>query len=167
MRVFTLIALLASLSLSVQAAPASQASIEALFKVTQVEAMLEPGYANMDRMLREFINRKLRDKSLSAEARRALEALPTKFPTIIRDEIGWQKIKPLYVQLYQETFEQEEVDGILAFYASPAGQAMANKLPVLTQKALTMSASLSKSLVPKMKAVIEEAAASGKVEGKE
>lgn len=164
MRVFALAALL--VSFTVQAAPASQESVEALLSVTKTEALMDSLYSGMDQMMRQIINQTVQGKSLSAEQRHALDALPTKFVAVMREEMSWQKMKPLYVQLYCETFEQEEVDGMLAFYASPAGKALIKKMPVVMQKSLALSQSLLLSVAPKMRAAMEEAMQEAKITDK-
>ena len=164
MRVIALVALLASFA--VQAAPASQESVETLLTVTKTEAMMDSLYSGMDQMMRQGINQNLQGKSLSAEQQRALDALPEKFVAVMRGEMSWQKMKPLYVQLYRETFEQEEVDGMLAFYASPAGKALISKMPVVMQKSLVLSQSLLQSVIPKMKDAMEQAMKEAEVTGK-
>lgn len=155
MRVFALIALLASLS--AHAAPASTESVEALLAVTKVETIMDSMYAGMDQMMHQSIQQTYQGKSLSPEQQRALDAVPAKFVAVVREEMNWQKLKPLYVQLYRESFEQEEIDGVLAFYATPAGQALIQKMPVVMEKSMAISQSLLKSFIPKMSAVMEEA----------
>lgn len=155
MRAFALVTLLASLS--VHAAPASQESVEALLTVTRTEKMMDSLYSGMDQMMRQSIGQTLQGQSLSAEQQRALDVLPSKFVSVMREEMSWQKMKPLYVQLYRETFEQEEIEGMLAFYDSPAGKAVLNKMPMVMQKSLALSQSLLQSAIPKMKAAVEEA----------
>ena len=77
--------------------------------------------------------------------------------------MSWQRMKPLYVQLYQDTFEQDEVDGLLAFYTSPTGQAFLNKMPVVMQKSMALSQSLMQSALPKMTAAMKEALSEAKI----
>jgi hypothetical protein len=161
MRTLVIAALLASFG--VQAAPASQESVEALLAVTRTEAMMDSLYSGMDQLMRRSINQALQGKSLSAEQQRALDAVPTKFVAVMREEMSWQKMKPQYVQLYRETFEQEEVDGMLAFYAGPAGKALINKMPVVMQRSLVLSQSLLESVIPKMKVAVEDAMNEAKV----
>ena len=67
------------------------------------------------------------------------------------------------MQLYRDTFEQEEVDGLLVFYASPAGQAYVNKMPVVMQKSMALSQSLMQSIIPKMTAAMQDAIAEAKI----
>jgi len=164
MRVFALVAFLASFV--VQAEPASQKSVEALLTVTKVEAMMDSLYSGMDQTMRQSISQATQGKSLSAEQQRALDAVPAKFVAVMREEMSWQKMKPLYVQIYRETFDQEEIDGMLAFYASPAGKAVITKMPVVMQKSLVLSQSLTQSTIPKMVAAMEEAMREAKVTSK-
>jgi hypothetical protein len=37
----------------------------------------------------------------------------------------------VFVEVYQSAMTQEEVDGIVAFYRTPAGKAMVEKMPAL------------------------------------
>lgn len=157
MRVFAIVALMASFT--VQAAPASQDSVEALLSVTKTEAVMDSLYSGMDQMMRQTVNQTVEGKSLSAEQQHAIDTLPEKFVAIMRKEMSWQQMKPLYVRLYRETFEQEEIDGMLAFYNSPTGTALINKTPLLMQKSLTLSQELLQSAVPRMNTAIEEAMA--------
>jgi hypothetical protein len=69
--------------------------------------------------------------------------------------MSWEKMKPMYVQLYRDTFEQEEVDGLIAFYKSPAGQAYVTKMPLLMSKSMAISQSLFQSLGAKMKVAMD------------
>lgn len=161
MRVFALLALLASFA--VHAAPASQESVEALLTVTKTEALMDSLYSGMEQMMRQSIRQTSQGESLNEEQQRALDVVPAKFVAVMREEMSWQKMKPLYVQLYSETFDQEEIDGMLAFYSSPTGQAVLKKMPVVMQKSLKISQSLLQSTIPKMKAAIDDAMKEAKI----
>jgi hypothetical protein len=148
-------------SLSAHAAPASEASVENLLAATKVESLMDSMYAGMEQMMRQAIQQGAQQaaqgKPLTAEQQRFLDGAPAKFIAVARAETGWQKMKPLYVQIYRDTFEQEEVDGLLAFYTSPAGQAFVAKMPIVMQKSLALSQSLMQTLIPKMTAAMNEA----------
>ncbi len=45
-------------------------------------------------------------------------------------------LEPMYVRVYQKSFTQGEVDGMIAFYKTPAGQAVINKMPVVMQNTM-------------------------------
>ena len=53
---------------------------------------------------------------------------------LTKSRMSWEKLRPAYVKAYSETFSEEEIDGILAFYESLAGRAMQAKMPVFIQK---------------------------------
>lgn len=162
-----LLALLSLLTaLSAHAVPASRESVENLLVATKAESMMGSIYAGMEQIMRQGMAQAAQGKSLNAEQQRVLDAMPPKFIAIMREEMSWQKMKPQYVQLYVETFDQEEVDGLLAFYASPTGQALLNKMPLVLQKSMALSQSLMQSALPKMEAAIKEALAEAKVSGR-
>ena len=96
-------------------------------------------YSGMEQMMRESMKQMVQGKPLNAEQQRLLDSMPGRFVAVMREEMSWQRMKPLYVQLYQDTFEQDEVDGLLAFYTSPTGQAFLNKMPVVMQKSMALS----------------------------
>ena len=108
---------------NVYALPASPESVETLLAVTKTESLMDSMYANMEQVMRQGMNQSVQGQTVSSEQQRILDAMPTKFVALARQELNWEKLKPLYVQLYLDTFEQDEVDGLIAFYNSRAGQA--------------------------------------------
>ena len=160
----TLVAFIALVcSLNAHSAPASQESVENLLVVTRVESLMTSMYSGMEQMMRESMKQMVQGKPLNAEQQRLLDSLPGRFVAVMREEMSWQRMKPLYVQLYQDTFEQDEVDGLLAFYTSPTGQAFLNKMPVVMQRSMALSQSLMQSALPKMTAAMKEALSEAKI----
>jgi hypothetical protein len=104
-------------------------------------------------------------KTLTAEQQRIFDAVPARFVAVMRAEFGWAKMKPMYVQLYRDTFEQEEIDGLIAFYRSPVGQAFTSKMPLIMQKSMALTQAQMQTFIPKMKAAMEGAIAEAKVGG--
>lgn len=149
--------LLALAALGARAEPASPESVERLLAVMKVEAVMDQLYGGMDQMMRQGMRQALAGKTVTPEQQRALDALPAKFVAVMREEMSWAKLKPQYMQMYAETFEQAEVDGLLAFYTSPTGQAMLAKMPVVMRKSVAMSQGLMKDVLPKITAAVEEA----------
>jgi hypothetical protein len=63
-----------------------------------------------------------------------------------------EKMRPLYIDLYDETFTDQEIDGILVFYESTAGKAMIDKQPLIMTKVMA-------ALMPEIQRLAKEAAA--------
>ena len=151
------LALLAALAAGPACAePPSTASIETLLTMTRAESMLGTVYSGMEQAIRQGMQAAAGDQPLTPEQQRILDTAPTKFSALVRSEFTWDKLKPQYIQVYQETFTQEEVDGLIAFYASPAGQAFIAKMPTAMQKSMALVQLQMKTLMPKMQAVIRE-----------
>lgn len=154
---------LALLSAFAHAAPASAESIERLLTLTRMESMLDGMYANVDQLMRQAMRQRIGNRTLDADQQRLLDELTGKFVVVMRQEFNWATLKPHYMRIYQETFEQEEIDGLIAFYSSPAGQAFVSKMPTVMQKSMNLAQEQLRTLAPRMAEVIEQAMREAKV----
>ena len=153
------IALFASLIFASLAhcAPPSQESIDRLLVDAKVEQLLDTMLANVDQVMRRSMETSLQGQQLSLEQRQAVDGAAAKFVQVMREEMTWDKLRPLYVQIYQESFTQEEIDGLIAFYESPAGVAFVEKMPVVMQKSMSIMQSRMAPMLERMKAAMKEA----------
>lgn len=143
-------------SATVIAAPPSDASIERLMVVTNAESLFDKMFQGYESSIRESLKSATSATKLSAQQRQALDQAPVKIVAILRDEFKGAALKSMYTQIYRETFDQEEVDGLLAFYESPAGRAAVAKMPVVIEQSMAISQSRIKALMPKIQAAISE-----------
>ena len=157
----TLLALLIFASLA-YCAPPSQESIDRLLVDAKVEQLLDTMLANVDQVMRRSMETSTQGQQLSPEQRQAVDGAAAKFVQVMREEMTWDKLRPLYVQIYQESFTQEEIDGLIAFYESPAGVAFVEKMPVVMQKSMSIMQSRMATMMEKMKAAMKEAIAEPK-----
>lgn len=116
--------------------PASAASIKEVLSVTDVKAMLDKMWPQIDAMMSTQIQQCLKGQVLSANQQEALNQMRGKMIASMKDELSWEKMEPLYIEVYQKSFTQDEIDGMLAFYKSPAGAAVVKKLPVVMQETM-------------------------------
>lgn len=152
------------ITLGAHAAPATLESVENLLVATKVESTIDTMYTSLEQMMRQGMAQSTQGKPLSAEQQRIIDGMPAKFVAVMREELNWPKMKPLYIQLYRDTFDQEEVEGLLVFYASPAGKAFVDKMPLVMQKSMTLTQTLMQTLGPKMAAAMKEAMAEAKLQ---
>lgn len=137
--------------------PASVASIERLFEASEVDRLLEAVYGNIDSAMRQGMQRAMQGRPPPTEAQqRAMDRLPARVAALMREEMSWAKLKPTMIQLYAETFSQEEVDAIAAFYRTPAGQALVKKTPALTVKSMEATQALMQGVFPKLDALMKQ-----------
>jgi len=129
-----------------------RAKIEELFQLTDVERMLGQVLGQVRSMQTAQAER----MAMSAEARSRAREIQDRIQAVVARMLSWEKIKPQYVALYAETFTEDEIDGMLAFYRSPAGRAMREKMPVLMQKSMALTQQMMKEIQPEITKIMEE-----------
>lgn len=77
----------------------------------------------------------------------------------VSEEVNWDKLRPQFVKAYADTFTEAELDGILAFYKSPAGQAWEAKSTDLTTAAVNVSKQAIQEAQARIRKITDEAAA--------
>lgn len=98
--------------------------------------------------------------NLTPEQKASISEFQQKVFEYIESQVGWNAMRPQYVDLYTTTFTEDEIDGMVAFYKSPAGQAMIAKTPDLTQKSMVLVQQKMIAVQPQIQQMIEEFARS-------
>jgi hypothetical protein len=75
---------------------------------------------------------------------------------VVNESFGWKALEADYIKLYADTYTESELDGILAFYKSPAGQAMLTKAPQLSAGTMEIVHSRMGAFQPKMQALQDQ-----------
>jgi hypothetical protein len=112
--------------------------------------------------MRRSMDSAMQGQQLSPEQRQVADAAAVRFMQVMREELTWDKLRPLYVRIYQESFSQQEIDGLIAFYESPAGIAYVEKMPAVMQKSMSVMQSRMASMMERLKAAVTEAIAEPK-----
>jgi uncharacterized protein len=144
-------------SASALAAAPSNESIEQLLTITKSEQVLGGARANMDNNLQALIAKATQGRELNAKGKKALEDFAKEYKTTMNSELSWSKLKPNYIKVYAETFTQDEINGMLAFYKTPAGQAMIQKMPVVMQKTMIMTQQQVQPIMQKIQTSLNKA----------
>lgn len=139
------------------AAPPTEDSINALMAAANTQKLIENYLTYVTQSIHKGMYASFEGQTLSEAQKRTLDAVPAKFEKVIRDEMSWDKLRPQYVQIYQDTFTQKEVDGLIAFYKSPTGAAFVSKMPMLMQKSQTMMQDRVAPLAEKVNEAIQKA----------
>ena len=126
--------------------------IDEMFKITKVDQMQQQV---MDQM-RSMMAAQMAKAGATPEAKAQAEEFQRKFGVMIADRMSWQKMKPMYVKIYDETFTEEELTGILDFYRSPPGQALIGKMPALMSKSMALAQQAMGDLMPEVRKMVED-----------
>ncbi|MDE1175474.1 MAG: DUF2059 domain-containing protein [Edaphobacter sp.] len=71
-------------------------------------------------------------------------------------QIGWKVLGPEYVDLYAKTYTEPELDAILSFYKSPAGQSMLTKSPELSAQSMQLVQAKMTTLQPQLQKLAQD-----------
>lgn len=127
-----LLALLTFFSDLCFAAVPNDESLDRLFKNLNIESNLEDHVIKTERAMHVLIKERVAATKLTKKQIDIVESIPNELMPIIRSEISWEKRRPIYLKLYKDTFSQEEVDDLNAFYESKSGKAYLRKMPVVS-----------------------------------
>ena len=116
-----------------QAAAPSQQSVEQLLTLLQAEKILDVVKPQLNSTMKASLEQALQGRKPSPEEQQVIDSYRAKLSQVMADQLTMARLQPLYVQLYTQYFTQEEVDGLIAFYQSPAGRSMVVKMPQLMQ----------------------------------
>lgn len=153
--------LMSLLPLSALAAAPTDASLEQLMEVTRVRELMASMQAPIEQNIRASAAIALKGKSLTAAQQQELEVVLQKVAAIVRSEVSYDKLKPTYLKIYRESLDQAEVDGMIAFYKTPPGQAVILKMPVIAQKSMGAVQEMLGSLMPRLEVALKEATGPG------
>jgi len=140
----------------VMAAPASESSIKELMSVTQSRQLVDGMRGQLDAMMKNGIAQQLNGKTPTAKQQQAIDNMSKKMVDFMQGTLAWEKLEPMYMRTYKESFSEEEIVGMLAFYKTPAGQAVINKMPVLMQKVMGEVQQTMAQAAPQMQKIQKE-----------
>lgn len=142
-------------STTAMAASASESSIKQLLAVTQTPKLVDGMREQFDSLMNSTIQQALKGEAPTVKQQQAIENMKNRMVSLIQGELAWRKLEPLYLRIYQETFTEEEVAGMLSFYKTPAGQAVIYKMPVLMQKTMVDMQKIIVGITPQMQKIQE------------
>src|SRR5215831_2468152 len=109
-----------------------EAKINRLLSITANDAMFKQSFDQMEKTLvpPQAV------QGQTPEQRARAQEQQTKALNVIKTLFTGKDFRRTLVQAYNEAFSEQEIDGILAFYESPAGRAMTQKLPQIMMKVM-------------------------------
>lgn len=146
-------ALLFSLALSsfAHADDASKrAKVEELVRLTKVSDLMDQMTNQMTTRMRASAAQQSASHNFTPAQQKLINDYIDQIQAITRSAVSWEKIKPAIFQVYTDTYTDQELDGIIAFYHTPAGQAMIAKSPQLMTKTAQLVQTQMSEVQPQM-----------------
>jgi hypothetical protein len=155
-KILLAMALMASVPAFAQSPPPSEASVRELLEVTNGKSVLEGAWNQLDGLMEKAMKDAIGNKPVTAKQEKIMAAMRAETVELIRSEMSWDKMEPMYIRQYSQTFSQAEIDGMLAFYKSDAGKAVTAKMPQLVQILMQDVLSLLQGTMPKIRAISDK-----------
>ncbi|WP_419805516.1 DUF2059 domain-containing protein [Terriglobus sp.] len=145
---------LCALPLSLRADDASKRTkVEEMLTLSKVDSISKQMLANVpDRVKQAASRQMLVQTATSPEQKKITQDYLDQMGTIAQKGASWDTVHPKLVALYMQAFTEPELDGILAFYKTPPGQALIAKTPELSGKTIETLQSTVSAMEPDFKA---------------
>ena len=147
-------------------APPTEASIKQLLEVAQAHKLVGSVMTQMDNLMQQTIAQAIKGQQVSPKVQKDIDRRRAELVAMMKELLDWKKLEPMYVRIYQKTFSQQEVDGMLAFYRTPAGQAVLSKMPTAMQNTIDEIQASMAPVMQKMQQMQQEVVAEIKAESK-
>jgi hypothetical protein len=117
-----------------------------LLEVTNVQQMLEQVKASAAIMM----NQQLDAIKLPEEGREAAARAQHEMMDWFSQFFSWERTKDIYVDIYVETFTEDELNELIAFNQSPLGQKVLHKMPQLMQRSMDKTQQVLHETAPEL-----------------
>ena len=146
--------------------PPSEASVKQLLEVAQARKLIDSVMKQMDNLMQQSIAQATQGQKIPPKVQKDIDVQSGEMMTMMKELLDWRKLEPMYVRVYQKTFSQQEVDGMIAFYKTPAGQAVIGKMPAVMQNTIEEMQQLMGPVMQKMQKMQQDVVAKMKAESK-
>jgi uncharacterized protein len=153
LRVLCAAVALACASGQVLAATASHnAAAEKFLTLANADKLGTPVYMQVQQM---FAQRFAQTKA-PASKQSVLESYQAKANAALDNAIGWNKLKPKMVDLYTQSFTEQELKDLVKFYESPLGKKVLREMPKVTQQSAQLTQQSLEPAVPVVNKLLED-----------
>ena len=135
----------------------SDASLNELLTITDSQKLVDGMWPQVEGMMNNAAKQALGNTTLNSEQQKVMQDSNAKIAAVFKEEFGYEKLKPMMINIYKESFSQEEVDGMLEFYKSKVGQAVTKKMPLVMQSSMANVQAQMSTVIPKIQKIQQDA----------
>ena len=144
--------------------PPSEASVKQLLEVMQAHKMLDATMAQMSAFMKQMMEQATQGQKITPQIQKDIDRRQSEMMNTFKEVLDWNKLEPMYVRVYQKSFTQQELDGMIGFYKTIAGQAVINKMPVVMQNTMSEMQQMMQPMLQRMRQQQQEVLAEIKAE---
>lgn len=155
MRYVLFIALFLSGTYASAEQPTSEA-VDRFLEVSGEKAKYAAVAAQLGNMFDRQMEIELKGKQVPDWMKPHMDKARSRLLVVIGNSISWEVIGPDIVRLYQQSLTREDVDAMIAFYSSPAGRSVVEKIPALTQQSMLYAQEQMATMEPQIEIIVNE-----------
>ncbi len=144
------------LSISAPAAYADEASqrviVEELLQTMKVDQMMKPLFGQMKSLMEQQFNQ----MGAPEDMKPILVKFTDRLVNVMEETLNWKSMKKDMIDIYMRVYTEDEVKGMLAFYKSPIGQSVLDKMPQAVQLSMAAMQKRMPELQEKVKHISEQ-----------
>ena len=133
-------------------------SVRQLLQIMHAKTVVGQMAKQMDTYFDTMLKQQVANKTLSAEDQKKVDEGRARMKELMGKVLSWDTMEPVYLTTYENSFSQSEIDSMIGFYGSPAGQAVIAKLPLAMQNAMGALQGQIKDLMPQIQQVAKDTA---------
>ncbi|AXM95986.1 DUF2059 domain-containing protein [Pseudomonas plecoglossicida] len=134
------------------ATPSHNAAAEKFLTLANADKLGTPVYMQVQQM---FAQRFAQTKA-PASKQPVLQSYQAKANAALDSAIGWNKLKPKMVDLYTQTFTEQELKDLVKFYESPLGKKVLTQMPKVTQQSAQLTQQSLEPAVPVVNKLLDD-----------
>ncbi|MDI6523941.1 DUF2059 domain-containing protein [Pseudomonas otitidis] len=128
------------------------ANAERFLKLAHADKLTVPVYAQVQQMFAQNFQK----ANAPVDKKATLERYQAKANAALDKAVGWDKLKPELVKIYTTNFSESELKDLIAFYESPLGKKVLEKMPSLTAQSAELTQSRLESAVPEVNKLLSD-----------
>jgi len=132
--------------------PQRTAKAEELMGLLNIDKNMQGAFAQVEKMQEQMID----TKDLPPEAKEKQAKIRKSILDATKSIFSWETLKPAFIQIYAETFTEEELQGMIDFFKTPMGQKWIEKQPQLQAATMQKMQGIMLEAQPKLQEIIKK-----------
>jgi hypothetical protein len=130
--------------------PPSDESIQALRSLTHEQESFDLVRPQLDAMISASMSKMSRGVAMTPQRQAILDRMHQKYLAAFDEYFNDTELQSITQRVYQATYTQDEIDGLIAFFKTPSGQALINKKPLMVQELFKEMQALTQPMMQRM-----------------
>lgn len=132
--------------------PEHRALLDEYFTLTEMAKVTDDSLSESLEMQRRHMSR----ARIPEDRKAQMEAFQTKITELIREELGWEKLKEEITAIYAKAYTEEELKGLIEFYKTPLGKKLVEQQHALLEQTRKLAEERVIAIQPRINAMAAE-----------